>query len=515
MIRLLIVTLLCAAQFLPATEFNWTPGEFGEITELAGRHLLTVTVPDTAREKINCAETEINLEPLRGLLVRFSVKVRARDVSRPRKPWNGIKVMLNYQEAFGKQYWHNVQNLSGSFAWRQAAFTTTISSTAAKGRVMLGLQDSSGTAEFDLDSLEIRPLFPKSQSTYRMRYSESVNRTPPLRGFMSPFHTRREDLAALREWNANLLRVQICRNWGKSNTDLDLAEYDRWIDGKLDHLEQLLDPAHQLGIRIVIDLHSPPGGRDNERDMRMFYEEKYAEHFCRVWEKIARRFRGHPAVWAYDLLNEPSQKRPAKCNYFELQCRAARRVRTIDPETPIIIEANEWAAPSAFHYLPVLKMENIIYEVHIYQPGAYTHQNVNNTYGEMGAAAVSVYPGIIQRELWNKEKLRQVLAPVRKFQKRHNARIYVGEFSVVAWAPGAERHLRDNIELFEEYGWDWSYHSFREWKGWSLEHEGHDIHSMRPSSTNPRKSVILEMLKRNTFRKLETGATGDKADGTL
>ena len=90
MIRLLIVTLLCAAQFLPATEFNWTPGEFGEITELAGRHLLTVTVPDTAREKINCAETEINLEPLRGLLVRFSVKVRARDVSRPRKPWNGI-----------------------------------------------------------------------------------------------------------------------------------------------------------------------------------------------------------------------------------------------------------------------------------------------------------------------------------------------------------------------------------------------------------------------------------------
>ena len=249
--------------------------------------------------------------------------------------------------------------------------------------------------------------------------------------------------------------------------------------------------------------------------MRMFYEEKYAEHFCRVWEKIARRFRGHPAVWAYDLLNEPSQKRPAKCNYFELQCRAARRVRTIDPETPIIIEANEWAAPSAFHYLPVLKMENIIYEVHIYQPGAYTHQNVNNTYGEMGAAAVSVYPGIIQGELWNKEKLRQVLAPVRKFQKRHNARIYVGEFSVVAWAPGAERHLRDNIELFEEYGWDWSYHSFREWKGWSLEHEGHDIHSMRPSSTNPRKSVILEMLKRNTFRKLETGATGDKADGTL
>jgi hypothetical protein len=26
--------------------------------------------------------------------------------------------------------------------------------------------------------------------------------------------------------------------------------------------------------------------------------------------------------------------------------------------------------------------------------------------------------------------------------------------------------MRDAIELFEEAGWDWTYHAFREWQGW-------------------------------------------------
>ena len=45
----------------------------------------------------------------------------------------------------------------------------------------------------------------------------------------------------------------------------------------------------------------------------------------------------------------------------------------------------------------------------------------------------------------------------------------IGEFSAVRWAPGADRYLADCTAIFEEYGWDWSYHAFREWGGWSCE----------------------------------------------
>lgn len=48
------------------------------------------------------------------------------------------------------------------------------------------------------------------------------------------------------EWRANLIRWQISRYWGKPNTDLDLAEYDRWIESELADLA--LWTGHYSGI---------------------------------------------------------------------------------------------------------------------------------------------------------------------------------------------------------------------------------------------------------------------------
>ncbi len=63
-----------------------------------------------------------------------------------------------------------------------------------------------------------------------------------------------------------------------------------------------------------------------------------------------------------------------------------------------------------------------------------------------------------------------VFESVREFQLAYNVHIYVGEFSAIRWAPGAAKYLSDCIDLFEEYNWDWTYHAFREWDGWSIEH---------------------------------------------
>jgi hypothetical protein len=94
-----------------------------------------------------------------------------------------------------------------------------------------------------------------------------------------------------------------------------------------------------------------------------------------------------------------------------------------------------------------------------------------------------------------------VLAPVREFQKKHKCRIYVGEFSAVSWAPGAENYLRDCIALFAEYGWDWTYHAFREWGAWSVEHEAIEPGRAGPSNFRPvndsaRKRALLEGFAR-------------------
>lgn len=87
---------------------------------------------------------------------------------------------------------------------------------------------------------------------------------------------------------------------------------------------------------------------------------------------------------------------------------------------------------------------------------------------------------------------------MRDFQLKYGARIYVGEFSAVRWAPGADRYLEDCISIFEEYGWDWSYHAFREWSGWSVEHSEDSRVTGRVDGETARKKVLLKYFKRNT-----------------
>ena len=90
-----------------------------------------------------------------------------------------------------------------------------------------------------------------------------------------------------------------------------------------------------------------------------------------------------------------------------------------------------------------------------------------------------------------------MLAPVREFQLAYNVHIYVGEFSAIRWAPGAADYLRDCIELFEEYDWDWTYHAYREWDGWSVEH-GSDPKDHQPAEEpTDRKKLLLSWFARN------------------
>lgn len=85
---------------------------------------------------------------------------------------------------------------------------------------------------------------------------------------MSPSRDMTEDdFRTLKAWGVNLLRYQMTRNWSKLDDNQDLAEYDRWQDGRLDHLDAFVLPmAEKYGISVVIDLHVFPGGRNAAKE---------------------------------------------------------------------------------------------------------------------------------------------------------------------------------------------------------------------------------------------------------
>jgi len=87
-----------------------------------------------------------------------------------------------------------------------------------------------------------------------------------------------------------------------------------------------------------------------------------------------------------------------------------------------------------------------------------------------------------------------------------NVDICIGEFSAVRWAKGADQYLSDLIDVMEENHWDWSYHAFREWPGWSLEvGEDKNVGALSPAPT-ARLRVLQAAFARNALTDVNTAA---------
>ena len=393
-----------------------------------------------------------------------------------------------------KQYPQDSPSNHGTFDWTHSQFYVSIPEGVSEtGTINFGLQDSSGIVYFSNLRIEHGAIFPSFDhpTNYRLKYSPNVSSKPPLRGVMSPSKYVPNDLTDLRSWNCNLIRWQI--NGGNNETN-----FLKWLDSKIEDIDQALseNEANHLGINFIIDLHSAPGGRDSRNDFRMFYEEEYAQTFFKSWETLATHFKGRKGVWAYDLINEPVQSRPSLAgrDYLSIQFEAAKRIRQIDDSIPIIVESNSWDNPSTFSYLSPLPLENIIYEVHMYIPHSFTHQNVG-TGKKWDQKNCRVYPGLIDGKNYNRDVLEDCLRPTIDFQMKFGARFFLGEFSAIRWAESAEFYIDDVISIAEKYGWD----TYREWNGWSVEHVEDHQKVEKANETTKKKEALFKYFKKNTF----------------
>ena len=339
-------------------------------------------------------------------------------------------------------------------------------------------------------------------SVFRCSYTSDVANRPQVRGVMlSQFTVSEDDFGTLKEWGATVARCQmypVGERWsGKTS---DRAGFAKWLDWKLGELkDKLLPLARSYGIPLVLDMHVPPGGRGGS-GMKMLDNPLWASFFIDCWEKIARTLGKEGGIWAYDLVNEPTQfGNPKFIDYLEIQRRAACAVRAIDATTPIIVSCRNdvaWCAPSAFKWMEPIDLINVFYQFHMYEPFEYTHQKVLTQFKDVVAA----YPDASRG--WDEAGLRRIVEPVRAFERRFGARIFVGEFSAIAYAKGCAKWIADVTEMLNECRWDWCYHAFREWPGWSVEHvvtEGDSAATARfsPSEDNARKKALLAGLRGN------------------
>ena len=437
----------------------------------------------------------IGLDPakLRGL-IQLEAVVRGKELTRGPQPYFGSKVMLAIS-AGGKTRHPEPLRRYGTYGWTKVCIVENIPDNADKVTLSLGIQNASGT--FEVAGVRIFRCVetddPSEGKPAVNAEAQAIPRGPgkgaKFRGFMSGGDLSPEAVGTLAEWNVNLIRYQMNPGLNvKPKADISTPEkYLAWIDSEIKRLDELMPLFREHGIKVAIDLHTGPGTGISQVASNILGAGTSLDTLDAAWRKLASHYRGNPQIYGYDLLNEPVAEnyvRGVENPWLAISERLVRVIREVDPDTPIITEPD-------FANTRPLADRNVIYSPHFYSPHAYTHQGV------LGQVRWS-YPGVIDGVYWDKEQLRVSMKEVNEFQKKHGVPIFVGEFSVINWAKGGDRYLADMIELFEEYGWDWAYHAFREWDAWSIEHEGKAFRSVVPSPDNPRKRVLLEALKKNT-----------------
>ena len=162
------------------------------------------------------------------------------------------------------------------------------------------------------------------------------------------------DLDNLAAHGVNLLRVPF--------SYLTLMEEDgTWKSDAeaFDRLDWIVDQAWARGMYCILDFHSAQGGQDGSG---FWSNTLYQDRAVQIWQKVATRYVGKPAVAGYDLLNEPMGASGSTQWNFVDRCYDA--VRAIDPDHLILIEA-VWdlnALPKTTTY----GWTNVSYSLHWY-----------------------------------------------------------------------------------------------------------------------------------------------------
>jgi endoglucanase len=295
---------------------------------------------------------------------------------------------------------------------------------------------------------------------------------PALRGTYvgdSPEPIQEEDVARLKED----LGLTCIRN-GFEAAWLSDEDQEIYHPEGFQRLQQMLDWCEKHDIHCIMDLHNALGRRGGG-DSRLWKQRYFQDRFVRLWEEIVRRFQDHPAVVAWELINEPEPPDQDFEVWNQLYQRTVEAIRKIDPYHAIIIDSIGYARPENLRGLAKSDDDKIIYSFHNYQPGPYHCQKRR----ELKDQSIYYYPGYIphkrpaagqamdfdmahyepsEGKFWNRRQLVEAFHEAYAFRDRYGVPIFCGEFGCVSDVPEMTDmiYLMDEISVFHEQGFHWT-----------------------------------------------------------
>ncbi|MBF8794950.1 cellulase family glycosylhydrolase [Pseudomonas monteilii] len=319
----------------------------------------------------------------------------------------------------------------------------------------------------------------------------SFNRLPPDQAYFE----------ALKGYGATWVRLSYDK-WKPERRDFLMGDADAYkglVAADLAQLKATLDNAHAAGLKVVIAPLSLPGMRWSQNnqgrfDDRLWQDKAYWAQAADFWRDLALALKDHPAVAAYNLINEPAPEKqgglaehaePGHMRQWYAQAQGSARdlpafyrqvvaaIREVDAVTPVMLDAGWYAAADAFGYWPApLQDARVLYSLHMYEP--YQATSAPN----MARKQPIPYPGPApfggKREQWGAKRVAEYLQQPLTWaddMKIPRSRLVVGEFGCMRRLAGCKQYLEDVLTVLDHNKLHWAFYSFREdnWDGMDYE----------------------------------------------
>ncbi|HZJ57534.1 MAG TPA: cellulase family glycosylhydrolase [Clostridia bacterium] len=278
-----------------------------------------------------------------------------------------------------------------------------------------------------------------------------------------------EDIALIASWGMDHIRVPI--DYPVLEEDVNPGVY---LESGFQYLDNCIEWCKKHGLNLVIDVHRAPGFSFNTLDKNtLFTDPKMQQRFVDLWIAIARRYAGESDNIMYELLNEIVE--PDSLRWNDLATRLIEGIRKVDKKHRIVVGGIDYNSVNALKDMPIFDDPNIVYNFHMYEPFALTHQRASWSKEAMefdrtmrypdeslqdyidfanftpSRGLVNQYEGLTRMDV---NYIRKFLKPAIEFIDKHDLPLYCGEYGVIDHADMASREAwsEDLAEVLLEYG---------------------------------------------------------------
>lgn len=207
------------------------------------------------------------------------------------------------------------------------------------------------------------PFVMKGINVYQ--YDPGDNDPPAL----DNFKYKNVDAAAyqeIRDLGFNSVRLMLAYSLFEDNTAPGVYKAEGWAV-----VDRHIQWAKQNGLRLILDMHVPPGGYQSNDYSGFGSRPDLQKRLEDLWVAIAQRYCNETTIAAYDLINEPNIN-----NWFAYAQTVINKIRAVDPNHLIDVEVSFNSQDIGMYKLPD---NNILYDVHWYEPWSWAGSHTNNT----------------------------------------------------------------------------------------------------------------------------------------